>query len=243
MKIGLGLGLNLFGGGAATAFSPADLALSGYWKAAYAGTPWVGQSSAGSSSARNLAHATLAPAVGSTLNSLATADFNGTTHRLDGTNVMTDFISNATGSLVCLFNADTAFADTGSASIMSQPALVCETSARLTLGFTSSGVRFGCYNGSNTDSIAVAAAPGLWHLAQARYASNTIELRVDSGAWSTASRATVLSTGTIRMGASWNGGRFFDGKIALGLLSDVRESDTTFENIRTWVNTTFALSL
>ena len=248
MNLGLGLGLTSFAGGGAPAFNPATLSLTGWWRASFAASPWVGTASAGSSGSRNISEATNPPTVATALNSLNPADFNGTTQILTAALAMDQFVTSAAGMLACLFNADAAAADAGAATAYLNPSFVAHNGiAEVYFTYSSSGVRLGCYNGVDQNSFAAACGTGAWHLAIGTWDATTLYLSIDGGAFTTLTRTLSLSAaGALLTGRSYSSGgspAFFNGRIAELMTGAFTANATHVANIKSYVNTRYALSL
>lgn len=197
-------------------FDPAALALQAWNRGSYSGSPWAGVASTGSSGSRSMTEATNPPAIGTSVDGFAPPDFNGTSSVLANATTFGNFVTQTSGTLIALFNADTAATDAGNTAPQSIPALISAAGGGYVhFGFSTSGVRFGLHNGTSLDSVAVACATGGWHAAFATWDSTTIYLAVDSGAFT--SKAWMLdaafSSGTYRIGSNYNGTKFFDGRI------------------------------
>lgn len=226
-------------------FDPATLALSGWWRASFAGSPWVARASAGSSGSNgNLTEGTNPPATGSAVNGLTPADFDGTNDILSNATAITTMVSDASGSLVCLFYADTAFADPGSTSFYLEPSLIGNATSKLSLSFSTAGVSLGTFNGAAWNAVRTACGTGAWHLAQARWdnVGGNIEVRVDSGSWQTLARALAMAGGNVQVGLNYDIA-WFDGKILEVMTAPARLADADFTNIVSYVNSRYALAL
>lgn len=227
-------------------FDPATLNLTGWWRASYSGSPWSGTASAGSSGSRNLTEATNPPGLGASINSLTPADFNGTNQVLSNSLTFDNFISNTAGTIVVLFKATSAATDAGATSPHQNPALVASTAGGyVTLGFSTSGVRFGTHNGTSLNSIAVACGTGAWHLGWAAIDSTNIYAAIDSGSFSSTAwtLSSSFNTDTFRVGSNYNGSKWFTGQIAeiMTMASAVTGAQQT--NIVSYINARYALSL
>lgn len=241
MMLGLALSIcSLQQAASAAPFDPATLVLTGWWRASFTASPWPGTASAGPSAGPSLTEPTNPPTVGTAVNGLTPADFNGTIQRLVNAAAMTSFVSNAAGSIACLFFARTAAADAGATN---NPSLIGDTDGRIVLEFSSLGVGLSSYDGATFTAVRAACGTGAYHLAQARWNSTTIEVRVDSGAWQTLARTVVIATATVRVGANFALTKFFDGRILDLLTAQSRLDDATFDNIKSYVNSRYALSL
>jgi hypothetical protein len=236
-------------GGGGGAFDPATLALTGWWRASYAGSPWTPTASAGTSGANgNLTEATNPPATAvNAINSLDTADFDGTNDKLTGPNASALFDA-ASWSAWVLFNADTAPADQGAAFRYTNPTFFAEGgSAYLSMGFSSGGIHVAQYQvgvGTHKERV-LACGTAAWHLAQARYDGVDLELRLDSGAWSSIASANLELSGStaVVLGNPGFASAPYDGDIAELAMSDVTLSDGDFDNVVSYVNSRYALAL
>jgi len=238
----------------AAVYDPAVLALQGWWRASYSGSPWTGTASAGGSNGRNISEATNPPATGAAVNGRTSADFDGSNDQLTTATACTTFVSDAAGSLFCLFYADAAAADPGTAGYYSNPSFfVNDGDGYLGFGFNAAGVVLGSYDSTSGtfDSVGTACATGGWHLGQARWDNSAgggaglMEVRVDSGGWTTMAKLVEvsLSANGVRVGTSFTGAFFFDGKILELGAAQTKFSDATFDNIKSYVNARYALSL
>lgn len=228
----------------ASGFDPATLSLSGWWRASYAGDPWVGVASAGASGARDLTAGT-APGTGSALNGLAPADFNGSTHTLVNANTTADFFSAAAWSMIVLFNADTAQAY--GADEYDNESLISTTgaaAAEIGMAFSANGVSVWQADGGGWPGVTVACGTAGWHLARAKYDGTDIKLSIDSGAYSSGAAGNIVTTTeTLQVGVDWFASQFFDGKIAEIMFAQTDLSDGTLDNIKSYINARYALAL
>lgn len=226
-------------------FDPATLSLTGWWRASYGGSPWSPTASAGSSGSNgNLTEATNAPSVGSAVNGLTPGDGDGSNDQLANANNIATFLSDAAATIVALIWADTAAADSGAGAYFNNPAIVSD-GGTFQLGFTDSGVRLGYYDGVDHDSVAKACGTGAWHMAWGRWNSTTASVGVDGSAG-----AATLARGAASLGATplvaftnFNASAFFDGKILELITLDSALSDTNIDNLKSYCNARYALSL
>ena len=238
-------------GGAPPVFDPATLALTGWWRADFAGSPWVGTASDGTSGDNDLSEATTPPdTLGDAINSLEPANFNGTNDVLASTAHLADFVGDSSSGWV-LFNADSAVADAGAGSRLSNPQFFGDQNQLLGCGFSSAGIHLAVFTTvGSTREVAIACGTGGWHLAQWRVTHQTrIELGLDSGAMQPnndfsgeqlhGSRATICRVGVRGTGIT----SFFDGRIAEIGVTNGALSDEDFTSIRSYINTRYGLSL
>lgn len=223
---------------------PSVLVLTHWQRGSYAGSPWAGNASAGTSGSRALTEATNPPAVGAALNGYTPADFNGTTHRLTSATAMTSCISATSGSMAALFFADTAATDAGAGLYYNNPSLITDTvDGFAALEFSTGGLGFGSYNGASFDSARVPCAIGGWHLGMCRWSASKIEVRVDSTDWSTLPRSSTIGSGFLRVGTNQGAAKLFDGRIQESLTSQSRWSDDECYRIKSYINYRYGLAL
>lgn len=218
MMIGLGLSLCSARAPAAASYDPAVDSLTGWWRTDYAGTPWVGTASAGTSGA-NLTDGTgNPPTTGAAVNGRIPADFDGVAKRIaSAIGVSTLMPAGGAGAAV-YFNARTLAAD--QALFYNAPALISSTAAaRFALTITASGIRAGIYNGVDFSAVTpyVAVATGGWHWAFVWWDATTLYVQLDGG---TPQSVTIGGTGAtpdtflFRVGCNYLAAAFFDGRIA-----------------------------
>jgi hypothetical protein len=225
-------------------FDPASLSLEGWWRADFAASPWTGTASAGGSGARNLTEATNPPAVGAAQNGKNPADFDGTNDLLGSATTFTTFAAAAAGSIWCLFYADTSAADAGAGSRHDNEGLVAEEggATALNLTFSAGGVSVSLYDGAFKEVI-TACGTGAYHLAQAKWNSTNLYLRIDSGSWvSIAAGALSGSAGGLVVGRNYDT-KFLDGRILDVGMATSALSDGSFDSVKSYVNSRFALAL
>jgi hypothetical protein len=226
-------------------FDPSTLDMTGWWRADFSGSPWTATASAGSSGTNgSLTEGTNPPSVGAAQNGLTPADFDGTNDQITAANAVTTYLTNAAGTVIVLFRADTAAADPGAAAYYNAPGLFGNTGV-LHVGFADAGVRFGYYDGSSHDSVAAACATGAYHAALCRYNSTTQEVQIDSaGATGSMARgAAALDTGTAPVCGPTFAAGFYDGRILEIMTFDRRITDGEWTDIVSYFNDRYGLSL
>lgn len=227
-------------------FNPATLSLTAWWRGSYAGSPWAGTPSVGTSGSRSLAEATFPPAVGPAVNGFTPANFDGTNDRIGGTATLGDVVNNNAGSCWVLFKADTAAAPFGTGSTaqpFEQPGIVCTNgSGYWIVSYNSDGVIVATNDGSYK-VIVLPASVGEWHLVQIRKTATHFEARIDGGSWTSVACGNIASlVHPIRMGCNYNATRFFDGQILDAAFSEQIFSDADFDDVKGYVETRYGLS-
>lgn len=226
--------------GLAVGTAPSRQALEGWWRAPYAGSPWVGLDSSTASGSRNLTEATNPPAVGASLNGLATADFDGTNDELTGAACST-FITTTNFSGWALVNLDAI--NTNNTANYALNDVICGTTgtAEWWVYLRSAGPVVGLATGG-ANRVETAIATGAWQLVQFRSNGTTLGVRVNSGSWATAAASTIASIAAALNVGDLAGG-FVDGRIAEHALSKSFISDSDFDAIKSYINTRYGLAL
>lgn len=244
---GFSLGLGGRAGKANAAFTPASLALTGWWRISFSGSPWVGVASAGTSGSNNLTEATNPPTATGTLNSLTLADFDGTNDQLGGGAFTTYYDADGYSGWALVF-VDTITTNSGSSFL--NDAIVADTGGIHEIFLTDNGagtvnVGISHYNGTTFPTAQATFATGAWKLVQWKFDGTNIKIRVNNGAWSsTAAGGNLDASGAnLRVSGNYNATVFTDQKFAEIGLADLVLSDADFENIRAYTNTRYALSL
>lgn len=176
----------------AAAFDPATLSLTGWLKTDFAPPTWVSSASAGTSGGRVFSATNEPDITGATLNGFVVANFNGTNDQeasvLDSTNYFTTSGGTSLSAMEALvaFNAVTDQAP--QAEVYSERPLFyigLATSPGLPIALTktSSGIRFGGYDGVSWKKTAyIALGTGAYHVAKCRVASGVAYCSLDGGA-------------------------------------------------------------
>lgn len=239
-------------GGVGAVFDPATLSLTGWWRDF--SLIWNGTASAGTSASQSLNESTHPPTTGTALNGHATALFNGTNSVLEASGTEDTYLNSTAGSGWHLFKANSAHTDAGAGSRENNPQFFVDNNGVMGAGFSSSGAFAFISDSSNgqTENV-LACATGAYHLFQWKfhYASGmTLSARLDSGSWNILTSAFgsgltgTLSGNTISLGGKFNTTTpFFDGTVAEQGISDTVISDADFDNIKTYINARYGLSL
>lgn len=232
-----GAGLYTYG----TATVPASLSLTGWWRAAFASSPWTGVASAGTSGGRTLTEATNPPTVGTALNTFDTANFDGVDDLLNGASAFSTYGAAAAGSLAFLVYADTLAADTG--TVRTNAALLCDANTYFTVNVCDSGVAVNLYDVGWKATPYAALATGAWTLVQVRWDSTTLSVRTNNNAWQDVLAGAIDTvTGAITIG-NGNAGPFFDGRMAEAMCAQEAFTTPQFDEIRDYINTRYALAI
>jgi hypothetical protein len=214
VRLGLSLGLSQPRGGAAPVFDPATLALTGWWRD-FAGSPWAGTASAGTSGTPTLSSGS-APGVGASMNGHAVADFDGAGDNLFSSAATATHFTNAAGGAAVLFNADTAAA--AAAEAYDDRPLISDENGRFALVHTASGIRATIYNGAAwVITPSIACATGAYHWAFAWWTGGTLYVQLDGGtpqSIAIGGSGVNLGAGLLKLGENYDTTKDYDGKVA-----------------------------
>jgi hypothetical protein len=234
-------------GSLASAFeywSPAQLTANSWQRAAYAGAPWSGTASAGSSGGRALS-AGVAPSVGAALNGYDTADFNGTTSRLVS-GVAADVLAPVAGYVVIALVFPRTVVSSGVFPNVYDWSGIVADSYGFGVGLSSSGIGVAHYDGAWKQTASPAAvSTSAWSLVRARYDGTNTAVAVNGGAWTgTTAAASRLTTGAImtvgQANASVN--NYLDGRLAeLFIAASITDADVV--RFRGYVATRYGVTV
>lgn len=249
---------NVFGDSAALAggftytaavFDPADLALTGWWRASYSASPWAGTASAGSSGTRNLTEATNPPSAGAALNGHTPADFDGTNDELDGV-AGSNFYSVSAYSGAALIYLDAVDTNNAVATspFLNDPIINSAATGDFGVSFRNSAGTITAdvwhWTGAAYASASVVVTAATWLLLQWKLEAGNLYIRVNGGVWSTGAAANAASlTAVTRVGGNYDSSGFLDGKIAELMTANVALAGVDFEGIIEYVNDRYNLAL
>lgn len=232
---------------ASAMFDPATLALSGWWRADFAGSPWASNASAGTSGAAGTLTGGTPPTTGATVNGKVPAAFVLGQALASASNV-SSFITTTAWSLSVLMNPAATAAARSVGSGYGDPQIICDpANGYWYLTYTTSGVTIGHYDptaGAWKEANA-ACSSGSWHLVHAWFDGVNISISVDSGATvATASTDQGIAASPLTMGAS----AFGVVSVAPGLVAEVMIAPTDIgstarASIKTYINARYALAL
>lgn len=226
-----------FASGGADAFDPATLALTGWWRASYAASPWVGTASAGGSGSRDLTEATNTPDAGTAVNGFAPASFVAANSDVLSGAAISNFVSASAYLYWFLFKSSVTG---GSAGFDSNPGLWMDHGNGF-MGATfrnAAGVEkieVGHFSGgytTNQHTIALDA----WQLLCVRYDGSNIKSSVNGGAVTTSGAVGNVGglTGALTVGRQYSSvfGTFH--LLDAGFMASA-ESDARFDDILDYV--------
>jgi hypothetical protein len=223
---------------------PSTLALTGWWRADWATSPWVGTASAGTSGSHDLTTLGADPGVGTAVNGYDPASLNGSTQALQGA-ALSSFISAGAWSFEFLIKANSAVFDPGPGTRYGLPNIASDSGAYFVIAFSASGVSLEMADGINPAStLTVACGTGAWHLVRVWYDGTDLWLQVDNATASSETYGNLGSlAGTLQIGRNYDGTAFFDGEILEILTADSVISDPDAASISTYLETRYALTL
>lgn len=230
-------------------FDPATLSLTGWWRASYSGSPWVGSTSTGTSGSRDLTEATNPPTTGSAVNGYTSVDFDGVNDLLTNATQLGTLLPTASYFWWVVFNVDTITGTSNLASAYGNEGLFSDSFGYIGAAVAEPGAP-GAYvaqawqydvGGKGGEHPITLSS---WNLLCCRYDGTTMHSKLNSGSIVTQASGTYdLSTGTLKAGVRYDGSRFFDGKILdIGMMPSAG-SDALFDDIKSYINSRYALAL
>ncbi len=214
---------------------PATLALTVYLKD-YAGAPWAGTASAGTSASQAFSVGS-APSIGASFGSHASASFNGSANNLVHA-TFADVVAVAAYSFQFIVNMTAAAAPAGAGNEYLDPAIIGDpTNGEIYTSFTTAGAHAGHYDGSAyQDTTPIPLATGAKACIQVKYDGTNLKCRVNGKDHTGASGWESVAVGhlrgaalahTVGLGTGYAG--LLNGLVAQVLASNTALSDATFD--------------
>ncbi len=227
-------------------FDPATLSLTGWWRAPYSASPWVGTASAGSSGSRNLTEATNPPSAGATLNGYAPASFDGVNDKLAGIAISNFFKTDGlAGSFVALLNPTTVAVTVNDDA---DPKVFGDSTSTMALvlnGIDPAGLLH--YYGADgpVDTTVRVATSGSWVIIRGKWDGSKVYCARNHTAFDAGTTYAGLSalSGLLKVGCNYNASSFANLQLAELILADTVLTDGNFSDIIDYINARYALSL
>lgn len=231
------------------AFDPASMSLDGWFRASFTGAPLVGTASAGASGGRtyidNGVHAT--PAVGATVNGHDAVLFTAATPTALDTALTADNYASDTaysGWLLCrvaTVATDSVNAYENATGLGSTPG------GYFGVAFRSSGaVQVYHFDGGFDPAEAAFTVGAAWQLVQWNFNGAALKVRVNNGSWVSIAKTTMtypFSAEYLRLGLDASGTYGSNVEVLDHGLRAASTPDATFDDVRTYCNTRYGLSL
>lgn len=234
-------------GGGGGGYDPAVLSLTGWWRDYAGSSPWAGTASAGGSGSRALTEATNPPTAGSALNGYGVAAFaRASSQKMANATAISSFVTASAWSAWALVRVTDVVTDSAPAAGYENEAIVGDSGSYWACCLRSTGPKAMAYQyGATAYASEATFATGAWALLQFRYNGSITQSRVNGGAWADSAAATDIgvTTGTLKIGNNWNGTAFVNLSIADLALINSALLDADFDNVKSYVNSRYALSL
>ena len=226
-------------------YDPADDAWT-LWVEDYGGSPWEGIASAGSSGTHDLTEATNPPAVGASLNGLASADFDGTNDILVNASASSVFIDADERFVAALIAVDATGAGGGtfgSANYIGDNAGFWGH-ATFTDGMTDEKIDCWDFDGATKQAISDTITLATPMLVCAWQEGGNLYVTINGGAPQSAASGNISAvTGTLEVGNGFSA-NFLNGQVWMLLVGEsAADALTMRDNILEYVNDRFDLSL
>lgn len=224
--------------------------LTGWWEASYAGSPWVGKVSSGTSGSNNATEGTQPPATGAAVNGFTPADFDGSNDLLTAGGTVDTYVAALAVSGWALVWVDAASNQAN--PINNGPIIYDSGNNSIAVSFRSTPLVYFSLNGGSSGggtSVSRAYSTGAWQFITFRYNGTNIQVGVNeapgaAGGGATAAYSTNIGnlTNTMRMGTA--SVLAFDGKaLSVGITDQVLTDANFTTDIKGYLNTRYALSL
>ncbi len=228
-------------------FDPASLALTGWWRASYGGSPWAAVASAGSSGSNGtLAEAINAPSVGASLNGKASANFDGTNDRLANSHDLDTFFDEAAWSVSGVIAADTAASHNTNNGYLDEAIVTQDVNGFFYITFSTSGITAGHFdNVSFKEIVKACAADGNPHTFHAWYDGTSLHLTVDGSSATPVTAGNVFAlagNGALKLGTNYDNSAFYDGRVWDLIVADTDLGSTARTNIESYFQATYISS-
>ena len=168
-------------------WSPAQLTL-GHWEraaATWAGAPWSGVASAGSSGTRTFQTTAVDPTAGSTISGFQALSFTTNSRLLDATGTWGD-VATTTAYSMCVVAKVTSAGTRDTVTRYTEPTFFGDNNANVILGCTFSTGGFSSFHFDDSTFTytgpEVAQATGTWFMGLSRYDGTNIKVSVNGGA-------------------------------------------------------------
>lgn len=236
--------------GGVSVFDPATLSLSGWWKN-FTGAPWVGSSSTGASSGRQLQVGT-APTVGTAVNGKTPASFNGTNqYLLENTLTANNYLTASAYTIVLLVKASGGLAPEGLYPFDDKQLITIGGGGLAAAGIslTSSGIRawHQTASGSNWNPTTgyITFPGGVYAMVVMQYNGTNLSISLNNGTAITEARANIVDlAGTvIRLATTYNTGKFTQEDVLEVMTAPTVLTSGNLGNIKSYFNSTYSLSL
>lgn len=226
-------------------WAPSELSLTLFNRASFSASPWAGTASAGVSGTKSLTEATNPPSVGSAVNSLTPADFDGTNDILNLSGTLATYATASAYSGWALVYVDAI--STNAASSFDNDAILSTTGgAAVAIYLKSTGVVGFRHFGGTSGELALTRTftTGTWQLVQWKYDGTNAKLRVNGGTrGSVAPDALAATTNPVAIGQNYAGAQFLDGKILEIGLTNTAISDANEDKILAYARTRYTQAL
>lgn len=179
-------------------WSPAQLTL-GHWEraaATWAGAPWSGVASAGSSGTRTFQTTAVDPTAGSTISGFQALSFTTNSRLLDAVGTWGD-VATTTAYSMCVVAKVTSAGTRDAVNRYTEPTFFGDNNANIALGCTFSTGGFSCFHYDDSTFTftgpEVAQATGSWFMGLARYNGTNINVSTNGGADVSEAKTPVVS--------------------------------------------------
>ena len=232
---------------------------SGYWAPNFPGgsypnsiwRPTPGNSSSISGNNGALIAGATAPGIGTVLAGFSPAHFNAvisTELTSDETSTpnktITDYIAASSGGLFMMVKPSNTGA-TATGNTYDDTPLLIDTNADFGMTFSTLGLAGFAYDGAYKIAEFLTLSASAWHVCAVTYDGSNITLRCDSQTPKSVACSTLtIFTGALQIGLGYGAAHNYSGDIMeIGFFKGYAPTTTDYNNYKSYVNTTYGLSL
>lgn len=221
------------------------MALEGYWRASYTGSPWTPTASAGASAVTG--NLTGNASVGPAQNGLTPASFDGATQSLATSFGLGEYFLAGSGTIWILASVLSAPAPSGAP--YTDPALLCSTGgAELGLSFSSAGFQASLFDTAIKQTTPIPFTLNQLHLFQMYWNGTQLWARVDGGTPSIVAAGAIDSAGfgsdvSLSIGVNETGSVFGNIHVFEAGLFSVEIPQPVLDTVRSALSSRYFISL
>jgi len=157
---------------------------------------------------------------------------------------MSDYVGTTAGGIIAMFNSS-ALGNFATGNTYDDTPIVIDGNGDFGLTFNSLGMAGFAYDGSYKITASISFSISAWHIVMLAYNGTTLSVQIDSGTAKTVSCGTItVLTGEVLMGLGYAQLHNFAGDIMeFGFFKGYTPTSTDYANYKSYVNSTYSLSL
>jgi hypothetical protein len=226
----------------ASAFDPATLPLSTWWRAPYA-LPWTPTASAGASGANGNLGAGVPPAATATLNGLAVPSLDGASEYLTALTAAPQGVIWTAGAGTSIVLARVISRNAPTANPYTDAQLFSDNGPNAGMAYSTAGFQGYIYDGAYETSVPIPFALGAWCAFQVTWDSTNLISRVNRTGAAPKPAGAIAGFGASALLGNVGFGTFANADVAEVLTSKVALSTAQMDGVVDYFNARYGLSL